>query len=44
MPGEKTYEILVDGTWVEVTAEEWDRCGMYAQFPACLNQSGRTRP
>jgi hypothetical protein len=36
IPGEKTYELLVEGAWRGVPETVWDRCGMFEQLPACM--------
>lgn len=39
--GEKTYEVYVDGYWLNVTSTGWDNCEMGEQYPACLTSSDR---
>lgn len=44
MPGEKTFELLVDSRWVEVSVQEWDKCKIDAPYPDCLSQPGAEQP
>ncbi len=41
LPGEKRYEILVNGRWIEITSAEWDACQMQETYPACRDTEGR---
>lgn len=35
IPGEKTYEVLVNGSWRIVPEAVWDRCDVQDSFPLC---------
>lgn len=34
-PGNKTYEILIKDTWIQVPEQVWDNCSLDDPYPAC---------
>lgn len=44
MPGKKTYEVQVRSTWIKVTEQGWDNCGLDDPYPACLTQPRENGP
>jgi hypothetical protein len=39
-PGRKVFQLQIDGSfidrWVTVSETQWDDCGMFEEYPACV--------